>query len=38
MKPIKKLTIELLEDRGVRKVRVNMVKGNKIFGWLKPIR
>jgi hypothetical protein len=37
MKEIKKLTVELLEDRGFRKVRVNLVENGSIRGWLKAI-
>lgn len=34
MKPIKKLTIELLEDRGFKKLRINKVSKNSISGKL----
>jgi len=37
MKELKQMEITLLEDQGVLKWRVNLVKGNLIFGWIKPV-
>lgn len=36
MRKVKTLEISLIEDRDVFKWRVNLVKGNRIFGCLKP--
>lgn len=27
----------LLDDRGFRKVRINLIKNNRIFGFIKPL-
>lgn len=37
MKKLKTLEISLIRDRDVFKWRVNLVKGNYIFGWIKPV-
>jgi hypothetical protein len=37
MKEIASITTTIMEDRGFKKVRVNMVKNDKIFGFIKPI-
>ncbi len=31
------LEISLIKDRNLVKWRVNLVKGNHIFGWIKPV-
>ena len=36
MKEIGSLNISLFDDRGVKKVRVNVVGPNRIFGFLSP--
>ncbi len=36
MKEIAKLQITLLEDRNVKKVKVLVKKGNRIYGFIKP--
>jgi len=37
MKELFNIHTSVLIDRGVKKVRVNFKKDNKIVGWLKPI-
>jgi hypothetical protein len=37
MEEIAKLEMSLLNDRGLRKVRVNIMKGNHITGFIKSI-
>jgi len=34
---LRTLEISLIEDRNLVKWRVNLVKGNCIFGWIKPV-
>ena len=36
MKIIKKIEIDLIQDREILKYRVNMIGENTICGWLKP--
>jgi hypothetical protein len=31
------ITIELIRDRGLNKIRVNVIKGNRVQGFIKPI-
>jgi hypothetical protein len=37
MEEIAKVQISVLMDRGVRKVRTNVIKGGKVWGFLKTI-
>ena len=37
MKKIGTIVTNLLEDRGVKKIRVNVVREDRIFGFLRPI-
>lgn len=37
MKEIGIVVTSLIEDRGVMKYEVNVVKDNKIFGFIKPV-
>lgn len=37
MKELRKIEISLIEDRNILKWRVNFVKQNHVFGWLKPV-
>jgi len=37
MKELGSLNISLFDDRGVKKVRVNVVGPNRMFGFLSPI-
>lgn len=37
MKKLGMAEISLIEDRKILKWRVNLVKGNVIFGWMKPV-
>lgn len=37
MKELASLTKTIVEDRGIRKLRVNIVGRNRIFGFIKPI-
>jgi len=37
MKVIRKIEIDLVEDRKILKWRVNLIKNNVIVGWFKPI-
>jgi hypothetical protein len=37
MENISSIHISLINDRGQMKWRVNLIKGNKIFGFLKPV-
>ena len=37
MKNLKTLEISLIRDRDVLKWKVNLVKGDYIFGWIKPV-
>lgn len=32
-----KAEIAMLEDRGIRKVRVNLYKNGKLFGFMRPV-
>jgi hypothetical protein len=34
---LRTLEISLIKDRNLLKWRVNLVKGNYIFGWIKPV-
>jgi hypothetical protein len=38
MEEIAAITMSLLRDRQILKWRVNLVKGGKVFGFLKPVR
>jgi len=37
MEELKGIQITLVKDRNILKWRVNLIKGNVIFGWLKPV-
>jgi len=37
MKELEKAEITLIEDRNLLKWRINLVKGNHIMGWIKPV-
>lgn len=37
MNELETVIIDLIEDRGFRKVRVNLIKDNKVSGWIKPV-
>ena len=37
MEELKSMHISLVKDRGILKYRVNLIKENVVFGWLKPI-
>jgi hypothetical protein len=37
LKVLRKIEIELVKDRNILKWRVNLIKDNLIFGWLKPV-
>jgi len=37
MKEIAKVEITMFNDRGFRKFRVNLIKGNSIFGFMRTI-
>ena len=37
MKELRLLEISLIKDRDIFKWRVNLVKENHIFGWIKPV-
>ncbi len=32
------MLLSLVEDRGLLKWRVNLIKENRIVGWLKPVK
>ena len=34
---LRTLEISLIRDRDLMKWRVNLIKGNQIFGWIKPV-
>jgi len=34
---LRTLEISLIKDRNLIKWRVNLVKGDRIFGWIKPV-
>lgn len=38
MEKIAVAEIALLNDRGIKKFRVNFIKDNKVFGFLKPVK
>jgi len=37
MEEIGSVNITLIQDRGLKKVRVNYVKDNRVFGFLRPV-
>jgi hypothetical protein len=37
MEELGTVNITLLEDRGLKKVRINYMRGNRFFGCLKPV-
>jgi len=37
MKEIQTVVTNILEDRGIRKIRMNVIREKKIFGFIKPI-
>jgi len=37
MEEVGSLNIALIQDRGLKKVRINCVRGNYVFGCLKPV-
>jgi len=37
IKEIARLEISLIDDRGFKKLRTNLVKNNRIFGFIKTI-
>ncbi len=37
MEELGTLTMTILEDRGLKKVRINMVRGNVVRGFIRPI-
>jgi len=36
MEELRSINVALIRDRGTLKLRVNLIKKNVIFGWLKP--
>jgi hypothetical protein len=38
MRVLRKLELTLLEDRGYKKFKLNLVLGNKVFGFIKPLK
>jgi hypothetical protein len=34
---LERAEVSLIEDRHLLKWRINVVKGNYIFGWIKPV-
>lgn len=37
MKEIAKLEITMFNDRGLRRLRINFVKGNSVFGFMRTV-
>jgi hypothetical protein len=37
MEEIGSVNITLIRDRGLKKVRINCIKGNHVFGFLRPV-
>ncbi len=37
MKELGTLVATVVEDRGLKKVRVNVIKGNHIYGFIRPV-
>jgi len=37
MKELRSVHITLVKDRNILKWKVNLIKGNVVLGWLKPV-
>ena len=37
MEELGTVVVTVMMDRGLKKVRVNMIKGNVVYGFIKPI-